>query len=240
MVEHLLDRPQDELRIGVEVLVDRRADDDDDVLGVRRRRGIVARLEPAGREHLARAARRRRARRTASCRPAPGRRRRVAVVEHDRTAGVGERQAEREPDVAAAPDNHDILGESGTAPSPRGQQGVNRTCNSTAASIERRTRGRASCVANIPTWRLMLQRRWQLAITTRTVNTVGAMLTPVLAANRSRRGTTSVRRRPVRGPRATPRSTPPWRAARSKQPQWMDPHPRRTLPDAPRRSTPSE
>ena len=50
LVEQSLDRPQDEPRVRVEVLVDRRADDDHDVLGLADRRRVVGRLEPAGGE----------------------------------------------------------------------------------------------------------------------------------------------------------------------------------------------
>ena len=43
---------------------------------------------------------------------------RVPVVQHDRAARVGERQAERQPHVAAPADDHDILGEAGHRPFP--------------------------------------------------------------------------------------------------------------------------
>ena len=118
MVEHLLDRPQDEPRVRVEVLVDRRAHDDHDVLGRRHHGRVVARLEPArGQDFLQqRVGTGLEERHLRGAYPVD--RARVAVVEHHRTPGVGQGEPEREPDVAAPAHDHDVLGEAGHGPFP--------------------------------------------------------------------------------------------------------------------------
>ena len=102
MTDQAVDHAQDRLRIGVQVLVDRRAHDDDDVIGIAQHPGFAARgdrsrahhpfehgvgaLLPEG--HLA-------------C-PHAVDRTLVVVVEDDTQSGLGECEAQREADTAAA------------------------------------------------------------------------------------------------------------------------------------------
>ena len=118
LIEQALDREQDELRIGIEVLVDRRADDQDHVLGFADGTGIGRRVELVGADqaleqlvgavlpegHLARAD------------PVDGLG--VTVVERDRQARVGEHQPERKPHPATAPDNRNIPRKRHVHPAP--------------------------------------------------------------------------------------------------------------------------
>ena len=102
--------------IRVEMLVDRGPDDDDDVLGLTPRRRVVGRLEPTRRRgpcSSSSSAPRFEERHLPGSDLVDGRG--VAVEADDRTAGFGEREPERQPDVAAATDNYDILGETGHA-----------------------------------------------------------------------------------------------------------------------------
>ena len=110
VVEQALDRVQHELRIGVEVLVDRRADDDHDVLGVRTRSSgsmVASSRSVATRplEHLVGVA-------LSKNGILPARTVSTALASTsnsvDREAGVGEHETERQPHVATAADNHNI------------------------------------------------------------------------------------------------------------------------------------
>ena len=107
LVEQTFDREPHELRVGVEVLVDRRADH-----AARRARPPT---RPSGRSvassrsvAMSRSSISSASRSENGILPArhPVDRVRVEVVERDRQAGVGEHQPERKPDVAAAADDH--------------------------------------------------------------------------------------------------------------------------------------
>ena len=108
LVEQPLHRAPHELRVGVEVLVDRGAHDEHDVLGFRHRVGVDRGVEEIRRDHplehrvgvalperhLARAHRVDRVR--------------VEVVERDGDTGIGEHETERESHVAATADDDNI------------------------------------------------------------------------------------------------------------------------------------
>ena len=104
----LVDRPVDRAQVGVVVLVDRRADDDDDVLGLRHRGGVEGGGEEpglaCGGEDLGRA------------RFDEGHLTRVHrldgfgahVVERDVQTASGEGEPQREPDTPATPHDGDV------------------------------------------------------------------------------------------------------------------------------------
>ncbi len=146
--EQTLDREQDVFRIGVGVLVDRRADDQDDVLGVGNRRRIARRLEPVGFDQPLQQL-------VGAAFPEghlpglnPADRVGIAVVQRDREADVGEHEAEREPDSSATADDGNVACESHVPPVSTLPLNVERTEDTRDVSRQeralRRRRGRSA------------------------------------------------------------------------------------------------
>jgi hypothetical protein len=108
VVEHAFDDTEHGLEIRVQVLVDRGADDDDDVLAFGDRPRIRRRGQSPGREHAREQLLAARLTERHPSRPDSFYGLFSAVIEGDSESRVGHHQSERKPDVAASSHDHNI------------------------------------------------------------------------------------------------------------------------------------
>ena len=132
----LLDRALHRVEIRVEMLVDRRADHDHDVLGVSHRRRVGRCPQPSGVEDLAQNLVRSRLVEREGAVVHEGDRLRIHVEQRDVETAIGQRQPEREADVPATTHDRGVDGER-PAPSSRVRPGRAQSC-----SMQERVRAR--------------------------------------------------------------------------------------------------